>query len=88
MLVDDLDREALTRMARDGVALACVTETSPGNHQAWIRLWIGDARDESAVAFGDPHRAGAGGPLWGRQGLGGLAPFQVPRRIQQPQAGA
>lgn len=47
VLVDDLDGEALARMARDGVALACVTETSPGNHQAWIRLWTGDARDES-----------------------------------------
>jgi len=38
VLVDDLKREALGRMVTDGLAPAVITETSPGNHQAWVRL--------------------------------------------------
>ena len=38
VLVDDVDSAALARMKRDGFAPASVTETSPGNFQAWVRL--------------------------------------------------
>jgi len=38
VLVDDLNRSALARMQADGFNAASVTETSPGNFQAWIRL--------------------------------------------------
>lgn len=38
VLVDDLDAAALARMKGEGFAPAAVTETSPGNFQAWVRL--------------------------------------------------
>jgi len=38
VLVDDLTPAALARMRADGLTPAAVTETSPGNHQAWVRL--------------------------------------------------
>jgi len=38
VLADDLTPAALARMRADGLAPAAVTETSPGNHQAWVRL--------------------------------------------------
>ncbi|MFN7882655.1 MAG: DNA-primase RepB domain-containing protein, partial [bacterium] len=38
VLVDDLNRGQLARMKADGVAPACVTETSPDNFQAWVRV--------------------------------------------------
>ncbi len=38
VLVDDLDEGALGRMASDGLAPAVVVETSPRNHQAWVRV--------------------------------------------------
>jgi len=38
ILVDDLDAAALARMTADGLAPAVVVETSPGNHQAWVRV--------------------------------------------------
>ncbi len=38
ILVDDLNGRALGRMASDGLAPAVVVETSPGNHQAWVRV--------------------------------------------------
>jgi hypothetical protein len=38
ILVDDLDRLQLSEMKKRGINPACVTETSPSNHQAWISL--------------------------------------------------
>lgn len=38
VLMDDVRRETLDKLRRDGLAPAAVVETSPGNHQAWIRL--------------------------------------------------
>lgn len=36
-LVDDLSRQAISVMQRDGFAPAAVVETSPGNFQAWLK---------------------------------------------------
>jgi len=38
ILVDDLDGGALERMVSDGLAPVIVVETSPCNHQAWVRV--------------------------------------------------
>lgn len=38
VLVDDLQRETLERMTREGFAPAAAIETSPGNYQAWVKL--------------------------------------------------
>ncbi len=38
VLVDDLSAERIGQMRRDGFGPAAVTETSPGNYQAWVRL--------------------------------------------------
>jgi len=69
VLIDDLKREALGRMAADGLPPAVVTETSPGNHQAWVRLTEGPvtravgteaARELAGRYGGDPRSADAG----------------------------
>jgi len=39
VLVDDLTREGVAQLHRDGLGPAVVTETSPRNYQAWVRLW-------------------------------------------------
>ncbi len=46
VLVDDVKREALGRMAQEGLGPAVITETSPGNHQAWVRLAEGPVTRE------------------------------------------
>lgn len=38
VLVDDATEAALKAMGGDGLAAAAVVETSPGNHQAWLRF--------------------------------------------------
>jgi len=38
LLVDDVDEAALGRMVADGLTPAVIVETSPLNHQAWVRL--------------------------------------------------
>ena len=38
VLLDDLNPEALDRMRRDGIAPALEVTSSPGNHQAWVRV--------------------------------------------------
>ena len=38
VLVDDLTREGVAQLHRDGLGPAVVTETSPRNYQAWVRL--------------------------------------------------
>ncbi len=38
VLVDDLTREGVAQLHRDGLGPAAVTETSPRNYQAWVRL--------------------------------------------------
>jgi len=38
VLVDDLSADRIRQMYRDGFGPAAVTETSPGNYQAWVRI--------------------------------------------------
>ena len=38
VLVDDLKKEAVQEMRRDGYEPSLVLETSPGNYQAWVRV--------------------------------------------------
>lgn len=38
VLLDDIKRDTLERMRRDGVQPAAVLETSPGNYQAWVKV--------------------------------------------------
>ena len=38
LLVDDIDRGQLAEMRAAGMTPACVTETSPDNFQAWVRV--------------------------------------------------
>lgn len=38
VLVDDVKAGALERMKREGFSAAAILETSPGNHQAWVKL--------------------------------------------------
>lgn len=51
VLVDDLDAAAVARLVADGLEPLLVVETSPRNHQAWVRL--ADAPITPALA----HRA-------------------------------
>jgi len=69
VLVDDVGREALGGMAQEGLGPAVVTETSHGNHQAWVRLAAGPvtreigteaARGLAGRYGGDPRSAEAG----------------------------
>jgi len=69
VLVDDVKRDALARMAQEGLAPAVVTETSQDNYQAWVRLTEGPvAREVGTEAArglagrygGDPRSAEAG----------------------------
>jgi hypothetical protein len=66
VLVDDLSAPALAQMRRNGAAPAVVTETSPGNYQAWVRVAPGPIGEELATAVardlavqygGDPQSA-------------------------------
>lgn len=66
VLLDDLDGAALARMEADGLAPAVVVETSPGNHQAWVRvaaepiapaLATAAAKELAARYGGDPNSA-------------------------------
>lgn len=66
VLVDDLSAGAVAQMRRNGVAPAVVAETSPGNHQAWVRVAPGPIREGVATAIarelavqygGDPQSA-------------------------------
>lgn len=49
ILVDDLDRGAIERMTAEGLEPACVVETSPDNHQVWVRLSRGTIAPELAT---------------------------------------
>jgi len=66
ILVDDLNARALKELARDGMTPAAVTETSPNNYQAWVRVSDGPllpeiateaAREVAARYGGDPNSA-------------------------------
>lgn len=66
VLVDDLKREGVARMKEAGHTPALVVETSPANHQAWVKLpHAGDelrkeaARDLAKTYGGDPMSADA-----------------------------
>jgi hypothetical protein len=37
-MLDDLDKSAVTKLEADGFEASATVETSPGNHQCWIRL--------------------------------------------------
>ena len=69
VLVDDVGRDALAHMTQEGLAPTVITETSPGNHQAWVRLAEGPvtreigteaARGLAGRYGGDPRSAEAG----------------------------
>jgi hypothetical protein len=49
-LVDDLTREAVTAMTREGFAPAIVVETSPGNYQAWVKHGEQLTKEEGTAA--------------------------------------
>ena len=66
VLVDDLTRERVAQLHRDGLTPAAVTETSPRNYQAWVRflpeplapaLATQAARELAARYGGDPASA-------------------------------
>lgn len=50
VLVDDVSAEALARMDADGMAPAVITQTSPGNHQAWVRIAAAPIAEHLATA--------------------------------------
>jgi hypothetical protein len=63
VLLDDLNPDALERMRRDGMAPALEVTSSPGNHQAWVRVGTAPlpvdvvrqvARDLAETYGGDP----------------------------------
>lgn len=64
-LVDDLTRSSVTEMKRTGFEPALITETSPGNYQAWLKhpevlpkeLGTAAARSLAAEFGGDPGAA-------------------------------
>lgn len=91
-LVDDVRPEAIAQIKADGLAVACVVETSPGRHQAWVRLDRGDVPEEFATEAsrilaekygGDPGSVG-----WRHKGrLAGFTnqkPERTTDRGQQP----
>lgn len=66
VLVDDLSRGQLARMKDAGLTPACVTETSPDNFQAWVRVHEGRLEPKLATEVarmvaeeygGDPNAA-------------------------------
>jgi len=86
VLVDDLTREGMAQLHRDGLGPAVVTETSPRNYQAWVRLSPAPlvpalatqaARELAARYDGDP--ASADWRHYGR--LAGLT-NRKPSRVQ------
>jgi len=89
VLVDDLNRSALTQMQADGLNPASVTETSPGNFQAWVRVYDQPISTEAATAVavelarrygGDPNSAD-----W--RHFGRLAGLTNQKPIHRDQAG-
>lgn len=68
VLIDDLNTAAIARLQADGFAPAAIIETSPGNHQAWVKLTDTAlsaearrlaARDLAKTYNGDPNSADA-----------------------------
>ena len=69
ILIDDMNREKLDRLIRDGYKPAAVIESSPGNYQALITVpKLGTAHDKAVgnrlsdrlnQAYGDPKLSGA-----------------------------
>jgi RepB DNA-primase from phage plasmid len=66
ILADDLTESAVAQMTQDGLAPSAVTETSPGNFQAWLRVSETPIAQELATAaarliaeryHGDPNSA-------------------------------
>jgi len=86
VLVDDLTREGVAQLHRDGLRPAVVTETSPRNYQAWVRLspaplapaLATQAAKELAARY-DGDRASADWRHYGR--LAGLT-NRKPSRVQ------
>lgn len=64
-LIDDLKTEVVDALANSGLAPVLVLQTSPGNHQVWLRntaampneLATGVAKELAAVTGGDPGSA-------------------------------
>lgn len=63
VLVDDLKKEALARMKADGYAPALITETSPGNFQAWVKLPGAAQEDTRKEAARELAKAYEGDPM-------------------------
>lgn len=66
VLIDDLDADKIKRMKSSGFAPAAVIETSPHNHQAWIRISQHEIKPSTATGIsqtmakeygGDPNSA-------------------------------
>lgn len=53
ILVDDLNRANLAKMADDGLQPSCVVETSPLNYQAWIRVSARPLSPDLGTAVGE-----------------------------------
>jgi hypothetical protein len=53
ILVDDLNRANLAKMAEDGLQPSCVVETSPLNYQAWIRVSATPLSPDLGTAVGE-----------------------------------
>lgn len=50
VLVDDVSRESLRTMGREGVVPATVVQTSPDSYQAWVRVAAGPIPEAEATA--------------------------------------
>jgi len=89
VLVDDLNRQALAQMKADGFAPASVTETSPGNFQAWVRLSDQTIPADIATAIAHTLAKQHGGDLnsadW--RHFGRLAGFTNQKPIHRDKAG-
>ena len=81
-LIDDVPAATVERMRAEGYAPAAVVETSPGNHQAWVRV------SDAPLSMGEGTAvARAGRAVWGRHELGQLAAHGAAGRLHQPQRG-
>ena len=76
VLLDDLDAATVERMQSDGVTPAVVTETSPGNLQAWVRFGEPLATEErTAISRALAKRYGGDPGAIGPDRYGRLAGF-------------
>jgi len=77
--LDDLDRDGLERLVRDGVKPLAVIETSPGRFQAWIRLPAADPEEARQQLRTLAQRYGADPAAVGLGRFGRLPGFTNPK---------